>query len=197
MSEMRQPQEPTRFRQLLFQDIEEKLTKLLERFFLPLRRRAPRQPVRGAAFSGCLLLALCACTLVFPSCTHQPEALISESLSPEAGPEKNTRIFDLNEKVLLKGIARVCKERGFTEVTVIRERNRVETGYLVEDDIRTKIVASVKKISRQEREVTVSVHTERKSSSSWEPKKILGKEQYDKLFKEIELQAYRELYKAE
>ncbi len=196
MPEMRQPQKPTRFRQFLFQDVEEKLTKPLRGFSLFLHPCLP--PLfrgRGGAISGCLILALCACALALASCAHQPEALLSDF--PDPGSAKNVRIFDLDEKAILKGIASVCKNRGFTEVTVAPDKNRVETGYLVEDDWRTKIVASVKKISRKEREVTLSVYTERKSFAEWEPKKVMGKEQYDKLFNEIELQAYRELYNKE
>ncbi len=137
---------------------------------------------------------ICACLLMLASCMHQPETLLSES-NPERA--NNVRIFDLNEKVILKGIARVCRERGFSEVKVMPDQNRLETEYLVQDDWRTKIAASVKKISRGEREVTLSVYTEKKSASEWEPKNLMGKEQYDKLFNEIELQMYRELYKAE
>ncbi len=196
MPQMRQPQESTRFRQFLLQDIEEELAKRLKGLFHPPCRGLPlRHSARGAALSAGLILVLCACALAFPSCAHQPEALVSDS--PDSGPATNVRIFDLDEKVILKGIARVCKNRGYPEVNVVSDQNRVETGYLVEEDWRTKIVASVKKVSRRDREVTLSVYTERKSSSEWEPKKVMGKQQYDKLFNDIELQVYRELYKAE
>jgi hypothetical protein len=58
-------------------------------------------------------------------------------------------------------------------------------------------VATVKKISRQETEVTLSVMTEKKSSSGWQPKQLMGKAQYDTIFREIEMQIYREWYKGE
>ncbi len=77
------------------------------------------------------------------------------------------------------------------------DKGRLETDYVIQGDWRTKAIATVKKISRKEREVTLSVITEQKSSSGWQPKKLLGKEQYEKIFSEIEMQIYREWYKAE
>jgi len=59
--------------------------------------------------------------------------------------------------------------------------------------------ATIKKISRKEREVTLLVTTEQKDSgpSGWKEKKLLGKQQYEKIFNEIEMQIYREWGKGE
>ena len=59
------------------------------------------------------------------------------------------------------------------------------------------MVATIEKIGPKKKEVTLSVVTERKSSSQWEPKKLMGKEQYEQLFGEVEMQIYRELYERE
>jgi hypothetical protein len=41
------------------------------------------------------------------------------------------------------------------------------------------------------------VVTEKKSSAGWIPKAVMGKEQYEEFFNEIEIQIYREWYKGE
>ena len=105
--------------------------------------------------------------------------------------------MDFNEKILLKAITVILKERGFEDPKVDTDQSRVETDYLVHKNFRTKVEANVKKISSKEREVTLSVITEEKQGSDWKPKKILGKEQYEKFFNEIEMQAYRELAKGD
>ncbi len=120
-----------------------------------------------------------------------PETVLPDKATP------NTRIFSINEKAIARAIARVAKERGFTWVNVKSDNSRVETDYAEEGDWRTKIIATIEKVSRQDREVTVSVITEKKSSGGWEPRKMMGKEQYDTIFGEIEMQAYRELDRSE
>lgn len=127
--------------------------------------------------------------LTVPACLHTPDAL------PKL--EKKSQIFEADEKIILRAIARVLKDRGFGEPTVEADKGRVETDYVVQGDWRTKVVATVKKISRKEREVTLSVATEKKSSSEWQPKLLMNKEQYDKLFGDIEMQIYREWSKPE
>jgi hypothetical protein len=79
------------------------------------------------------------------------------------------------------------------------DQTRLETEYQSQGDWRTKMEVTVKKISRKEREVTLAVTTEQKDSgpSGWKAKKLLGKEQYEKIFNEIEMQIYREWAKGE
>jgi len=119
-------------------------------------------------------------------CTHFSDVL------PE--PEKATQVFDANEKVILKAITRVLKDRGFGEARVEADQGRLETDYVVQGNWRTKVVATVKKTSRRESEVTLSLITEQKSSASspWQSKNLAGREQYERLFQEIEMQIYRE-----
>ena len=112
-------------------------------------------------------------------------------------PVKNTRVFEFQEKFILRAITAVLKERGFGEPQVDVEKSRVETDYVVQEDLRFKVVATVKKIDRKEREVTLNVITEEKSSSEWKPKKLLDNAQYVRFFDEIEMQIYRELSKGE
>jgi hypothetical protein len=128
-------------------------------------------------------------SLSFFSCSHTPEIL------PE--PEKNIRVFDADEKIILKAVTRVLKERGFGEPKIDTAKNNLETDYVVQGDWRTKVVVDIKKIGRKDREVTLSVITEKKSPTGWQLRKLLGKEQYEKIFNEIEMEIYREWYKAE
>lgn len=120
-----------------------------------------------------------------------------EELDPSPEPVGNTRVFDFNEKVILKAIANFLKEQGYVEPRVNEDAGKVETDYFIKGDFRTKVEATVKKIGRRERTVTISVITEQKSSSQWKPKKMLDKEDYDKIFDEIEMEIYRELAKGE
>jgi len=110
---------------------------------------------------------------------------------------KNTRTFDFNEKIIIKATTSILKERGFESPKVDWEKGKVETDYFVEGDYRTKVEATVKKIDRNQGQVTLSVIIEQKSTSGWKPKDIMDKAQYDKFFDEIEMQSYREIAKGE
>jgi hypothetical protein len=195
MPQMRQPQKPTRFRQFLFQDVEEKLNRIF-------RSETPSCFSRhslcgdrsgGAALFRCGIIFFCLWIGVSLTACRE---LAPETVLPDEGT-KNTRILHFNEKVIARAIARVARDQGFVGVKVESGNKRVETDYVEQGEWRTKIIATIEKISRQEREVTVLVVTEKKSSAGWEPRKMMGKEQYDKLFGEIEMQAYRELDKSE
>lgn len=147
--------------------------------------------VRGqpGRWRGFLVFSLLLCLLL--------SACREEAKDGLPAPVKNTRVFEFKEKILIRAIASLLKERGFEDPKVDMERGTVETDYYVQGDFRTRVEAKVKKISRREGEVTLSVITEQESSSGWKPKNMLDKDQYDKFFDEIEMQAYRELAKAE
>ncbi len=125
--------------------------------------------------------------------------MVDREQAPDAAsePEKATQVFDADEKVVLKAITRVLKDRGFGDSKVEADKGRLETDYLVQADWRTRVIANVKRISRNETEVALAVITEKNSSSGWQPKQLMGREQYEKLFSEIEMQIYREWYKGE
>jgi hypothetical protein len=184
MPEMRQPQTSTDLRQFLRQDLE----KELARSSTVIQSTGPsldgEYPNRWGRRICALFLTLCL-GLVGIACQHSPEVLLE--------PDKTTKTFEANEKVVMKAISRVLKDRGFGEATIQADKGRLETDYVVQEDWRTKVIASVKKVSRKESEVTLSIITEEKSSSSWQLKKLMGKSQYEKFFGEIDLQIYREM----
>lgn len=101
--------------------------------------------------------------------------------------------------MIFRALSRVLKDRGFGEPRVEADKGRLETDYLVQGGWRSKAVATIKKISRKEREVTFSIITEQKDSSpsGWKPKKLMGQGQYETFFNELEMQIYREWYKGE
>jgi uncharacterized protein YebE (UPF0316 family) len=116
--------------------------------------------------------------------------------------DKSTQVFDASEKIIVRAITQVLKERGFGQAKVEKvgeDESRLETEYVTQGDWRTKMGATIKKISRKEREVTLLITTEQKDSgpSGWKAEKLLGKEQYKKIFNEIEMQIYREWGKGE
>jgi hypothetical protein len=134
---------------------------------------------------SCLVVVLCLLSSI--SCSHTPQAL------PKL--DRDSRIFDVREEIIFRALTRVLKDRGFGEPKVNQEKGTIVTDYAVQDNWRFKVEGEVKKVSKREREVSLTLTTEEKSSSGWKPRKILGKEQYEKLFDELEMQIYRELSK--
>ncbi|KPK91256.1 MAG: hypothetical protein AMJ94_07560 [Deltaproteobacteria bacterium SM23_61] len=117
-----------------------------------------------------------------------------ESASP-GPPEKHSRVYTLNEKYIIRGVANLLKEKGYADPKVDTEKGTVETDYIPAGNVRTKVVVTVKKLNQREREVTLLITTEKKVKEGWKAIKILEKPQYDKFFDEIEMQTYRELAK--
>jgi len=110
-------------------------------------------------------------------------------------PDEFRHVYEASENKLLQAIAQVIKDKGFGTATINQETNQVESGYLMQDDWRTKVIARVKKIDWKECEVELSVITEKRVSNGWEMRRLLGKQQYDNFFDAIELQLYQEMYK--
>jgi len=192
MPQMWQRQEPACLWQFLRQNFKKKLG-------LPHDLKDPAQPSdnfrpprNGSRFIGLAILFLSAFLFHCISTVDRGEV-------PEAAPEpeKAIQVFDADDKVVIRAITRVLKERGFGDSKVEANTSRLETDYMVQGDWRTRVVANIKKISRNETEVAMAVITEKKSSSGWQPKQLMGREQYDKLFREIEMQIYREWYRGE
>ena len=112
-------------------------------------------------------------------------------------PEKHSRVYEFNEKYIMRGVANLLREKGYADPKVDMEKGKVETDYIPAGDTRTKVEVTVKKLDRREREVVLVITTEKKVKEGWKVIKILEKRQYDKFFDEIEMQIYRELAKAD
>jgi len=190
MPQMWQPQEPTGLRPFLRQDLEKelKLPRKVEGSAQLFSNR-PRLLMPTGRFKGWSILTLSFCfflSVLAAGCAIYPD------VQPES--EKASQVFDVDERIIVKAISRVLKDRGFGNSRVEPDNSRLETEYVVEGDWRTKVVATIEKISPRKREVTLSIVTEKKTSSEWKPKKVMAKEQYDRMFGEIEMQIYRELF---
>ena len=189
MPQMWRSQKPTGLWQFLRENLEKGLTLPGDApgdSQLSNRPRLLRERGRCKSWIILTLIAFFFLSVFAGTCSHFPDAL------PES--EKVSQIFDGDEKLIVKALTRVLKNRGFGNPRVEADNSRLETDYVVEGDWRTKVVATIEKIGPKKKEVTLSVVTEKKTSSQWQPKKIMAKEQYDKLFGEIEMQIYRELY---
>lgn len=138
----------------------------------------------------CIALLLCTILvigLMMTSCREEGEVI--------SRPDEFTRVYDTREDVALQAIAKVFEEKGFGKTTIDREKKRVESEFVIQDDWRTKSIARVRKISWKECEVTLSVISEKKTAAGWEMRRLLEKKQYDNFFDAIELKIYEEMYK--
>jgi hypothetical protein len=134
-----------------------------------------------------LLPVIFSAGLLLTSCTEEGEVI--------SKPDEFKHVYEASENKLLQAIAQVFKDKGFGTVVISQETKQVESGYLLQDEWRTKGIAHVKKINWKECEVVLSVIAEKKSPKGWEMRRLLGKSQYDKFFDAIELQLYTEMYK--
>lgn len=113
-------------------------------------------------------------------------------------PDEYTHVYETKEKVALKAIAAVLKEKSIGEkVSIDFKHNRVDSDYVVSDDWRTKTTAQVKRLNWKECEVRLVVLTEKKTETGWEMRRLLNKEQYDSFFSVIDLKIYEAMSKGE
>jgi len=138
-----------------------------------------------------LILALITIfNLTLCSCTEDGE--------PIDKPDEFTHIYEFNEKYILRAIAQVFKDKTLGKAATVNEDTReVTSDYIVQGEWRTRSLACVRHVNRNEREVTLSVITEKKTSTGWQMRRLLGKEQYARIFDAIDSQIYREMYKLE
>lgn len=189
MPQVRKPQESNDIRHLLRQNIEKKLTRAGGT--IPIKTQSletPGRPIQWRFRDWVMsTFSFIFCFSLFLSCQHTP--------NPIEKSESFQSIFEADEKVILRAIAQIMKDRGFGSSKIDVEKAHLETDYVVQEDWRTKVEASVKKLNRREREVTLWVVTEKKTPTGWRPWKVMEREHYEKLFNEIELQIYREMSK--
>jgi len=187
VSQMREPEEPARFWEFLFQDLQEELTQLRGEFLifllhLPLRLGFLFWGWRNYLFLFLLLpILLIAC----------------EEEESEGEPEKHSQVFEFNEKYIIRGIANLLKEKGYADPKVDIEKGKVETDYIPQGNLRVKVETTVKKLDRREREVVLLITTEKKTKKGWKAIKMLDKAHYDRFFDELEMQIYREMAKGD
>lgn len=113
-------------------------------------------------------------------------------------PDEYRHTYEANEKVTLRAIAQVFRDKLMgSNIKIDPENKRVQTDYIVQGEWRMKSLAKVKKLNWKEIEVVISVITEKKTENGWEMRRLLEKEQYITLFDTIELKIYEEMSKIE
>ena len=113
-------------------------------------------------------------------------------------PDEYSHLYEANEKIILKAIAGVFKEKNIgANVTIDQKNHRVDSDYVVSGDWRTKASAHVQRLNWKECEVIIAVTTEKKTETGWEIRRLLQKEQYDSFFSVIDLRIYEEMSRIE
>jgi hypothetical protein len=113
-------------------------------------------------------------------------------------PDEYSHLYEANEKIILKAIAGVFKEKKIgANVTIDEKNHRVDSDYVVSGDWRTKASARVQRLNWKECEVSLAVTTEKKTETGWEIRRLLQKEQYDSFFSVIDLRIYEEMSRIE
>ena len=109
-------------------------------------------------------------------------------------PDEYIHLYESNEKIILKAIAGVFKEKNIgANVTIDQKNHRVDSDYVVSGDWRTKANARVQRLNWKECEVILAVTTEKKTETGWEMRRLLQKEQYNSFFSVIDLRIYEEM----
>lgn len=113
-------------------------------------------------------------------------------------PDQYRHVYEANEKIILNAAARVFRDKAMgRDVKIDLDKKQVETDYAVEGEWRTKSILKVRKLNWKEREVILSVITEKKTENGWEMRRLLEKEQYVSLFDKIDLAIYEEMAKVQ
>ena len=113
-------------------------------------------------------------------------------------PDEYSHLYEANEKIILKAIAGVFKEKNIgANVTIDQKNHRIDSDYVVSGDWRTKASARVQRLNWKECDVVLAVTTEKKTETGWEIRRLLQKEQYDSFFSVIDLKIYEEMSRIE
>ncbi len=144
-------------------------------------KRSPRMfPLLIVAF-------IAICGMALSSCDEDGE--------PIDKPDEYTHIYRAKEKYILRAIYQIFKDKDFGKPTINEEKHQVTSDYAIRGEWRMRGLATVREVSRNEREVALSIITERKTPAGWELRRLLKKEQYERIFDAIDTQIYREIAK--
>lgn len=109
-------------------------------------------------------------------------------------PDEFRHIYEAKDAVVLKSIARLFKEKnGGTNVRINYKKFTVDSDYFYQDNWRTKSNARVRRLNWKECEVVLSVIAEKKTKTGWEMRRLLDRNQYEVLFRAIEMKIYEEM----
>jgi hypothetical protein len=125
------------------------------------------------------------CNLVLCSCREAGE--------PIDKPDEFTHVYQANEKYILRAIYQTFKDKDLGRAIINQDTYEVTSDYIVHGEWRTRSLARIIKINQNEREVVLSIITEKKTPTGWEMRRLLGKEHYERFFDAIDTQIYREM----
>ena len=134
-----------------------------------------------------ILTLIVVCTMVLCACMIEGKPIYK--------PDEFTHVYEAKEKFILRAIAQIFKDNALGRPTINEDTHEVTTDYIVQGEWRTRSLARVRNVNQREREVTLSVITEKKTSTGWEMRRLLEKEQYESLFNDILFQIYQEMSK--
>ena len=111
-------------------------------------------------------------------------------------PDQHTHTYEAKEDIVLRATAYIIREKDLGRNVVVNSDNRmVESDFIESGGWRTKTIASAKQINWKECELTLSVITEKQQKTGWEMRRLVEKEQYDKIFSAIDTRVYEEMSK--
>ena len=134
-----------------------------------------------------ILTLIAVCNMVLCSCGEDGE--------PIDKPNEFTHVYQANEKYILRAIYQIFKDKDLGKATINEDTHEVTSDYIVQGEWRIRSLARIREVNRNEREVTLSIITEKKTSTGWEMRRLLGKDQYERFFDAIDTQIYREMSK--
>ena len=109
-------------------------------------------------------------------------------------PDSHVYIYEAKEDVVLRATAHVIREKGLGQnVTINRAERAIVSDFIESGGWRTKTIASAKQINWKECELSVSVITEKQQKTGWELRRLVEKDQYDKIFSAIDTRIYEEM----
>jgi len=113
-------------------------------------------------------------------------------------PDEYRHTYEASERVILNAVARIFKDRKMgSNIRIDREKNEIDSDYVIEGDWRIKSSVKINKLNWKEREVIIAITTEKKTRTGWEMRRLLDKDQYINLFDKIDLAIYEEMSKVE
>jgi hypothetical protein len=135
-----------------------------------------------------ILSLIVVCNMFLWSCTEEGE--------PINKPDQFSCVYDAKEKFVLRAIAQIFNEKDLGRATINADAHEVTSDNFVQGEWRTRSFARVTQVNWNKCEVKLTIITEKKTPKGWEMRRLLGKDQYERILKAIELQIYREMYKS-
>jgi hypothetical protein len=154
-------------------------------------KKAERTVQVGSRWTGGLFIILLLLGLgSIVHCTplsHQPEQVPNRP---------KTETFDVKEDVLRKAVERVFAKKNYQLDPKETTAHHLQSRWVEEGSYRTKILADLRSLKKNQTELTLRVLLEKKGmwSEVWTPMDEIGMDVYDLLMNDVSTESYRVLY---